>query len=97
MRTQPMPALDRARDPAAATLDARTVSRMTQKTAADSERYFKSMSCKSKLIVCPVCQGSGRNPEAPAVAVDDDGNCLVCCFPLHPLYAAHHGHVRPIA
>ena len=26
----------------------------------------------------------------------DDGTCLVCCFPLHPLYAAHHGHLWPI-
>lgn len=95
MRTQPMPALDRARVPVAATLDARTVSGMTQKIAAGSERYFKSMSCKSNLIVCPICHGSGRNPEAPAEIIDDDGTCLVCCFPQHPLYAAHHGHVRP--
>lgn len=51
---------------------------------------------KPQLIACPVCRGSGRNPEAPAELVDDDGTCLVCCFPLHPLYAAHHGHVWPI-
>ena len=49
------------------------------------------------LIPCPVCHGSGRNPEAPAEIVDDNGTCLVCCFSLHPLYAAHHGYVRPIA
>ena len=40
MPNQPTPTLDRAHDPAAATLDARTVSRMTRKIAADPERYF---------------------------------------------------------
>jgi len=96
MRTQPMPALDRARDPAAATLDARTVSRMTKKSAIDRERYASHMPSEPEIIPCSICHGSSRNPEAPAELADDDGTCLVCCFPLHPLYAAHHGHVRPI-
>lgn len=56
----------------------------------------KHKSCEPELIPCPVCHGTGRNPEVPAELVDDDGTCLVCCFPLHPLYAAHHGHVLPI-
>ncbi len=60
---------------------------MTKKLAVNLAR---------ELIPCPVCRGSGRNPEAPAELVDDDGTCLVCCFSLHPLYAAHHGHVWPI-
>ena len=62
--------------------------------AVDRERDCTSMPFGPELIPCPICHGSGRNPEAELV--DDDGTCLVCCFPLHPLYAAHHGHVRPI-
>lgn len=75
---------------AAATPVGHSVIGMTLKMAADLERY-------PDLTTCPVCHGTGRNPEAPAELVEDDGTCLVCCFPLHPLYAAHHGHVRPIA
>jgi hypothetical protein len=46
------------------------------------------------LIPCPICLGTGRNPETPAAIADDDGTCLVCCSPLHPWYAAWHGQVR---
>lgn len=74
--------------PTVATPEASRVLGMTPKMAADPE---------PELNTCPVCHGTGRNPEAPAEIVDDDGTCLVCCFPLHPLYAAQHGHVRPIA
>lgn len=46
------------------------------------------------IVPCPVCRGTGRNPEAPAAIADDDGTCLVCCSPLHPWYAAWHGQAR---
>jgi len=62
--------------------------------AVGRERYT-IMPCEPEPIPCPVCHGTGRNPEAPAEIIDDDGTCLVCCFPLHPLYAAHHGLLRP--
>lgn len=45
----------------------------------------------SLLILCPICLGTGRDPEAAIVG--DDGTCPVCCFPLHPWYAAWHGQV----
>ncbi|MFY0542487.1 hypothetical protein [Nannocystis pusilla] len=48
------------------------------------------------LITCPACQGTGRNPEAPAAIADDDGTCLVCCYPPHPWYAAWHGQIRQL-
>ena len=35
------------------------------------------------LILCPVCLGSGRNPEAPAAIADDEGTCML--FPPAPL------------
>ncbi|MDC0719929.1 hypothetical protein [Nannocystis bainbridge] len=46
------------------------------------------------LVPCPVCRGTSRNPEAPAAIADDDGTCLVCSYPPHPWYAAHHGRAR---
>lgn len=45
-------------------------------------------------LLCPVCCGTGRDPEAHAAIVDDDGTCPMCCCPLHPRYAAWHGRVR---
>ena len=52
----------------------------------------------STVVRCPVCRGTGRNPAAPAALADDDGTCLVCCFPLHPWYTRAHGQVRvPVA
>ena len=83
--------------PTVATPETLRVIGMTLKMATDPERYPRSMPRKPELNTCPVCHGTGRNPEAPAEIIDDNGTCLVCCFPLHPLYAAHHGHVRPIA
>ncbi|MFY0542500.1 hypothetical protein [Nannocystis pusilla] len=50
------------------------------------------------LVPCPACRGTGRNPKAPAAIADDDGTCLVCCYPLHPWYIAWHGQIRvPVA
>lgn len=46
------------------------------------------------LVPCPICQGNGRNPEAPAAIAEDEGTCPTCCDPSGPWYAAWHGRVR---
>ena len=45
-------------------------------------------------VACPDCDGDGRNPEAPDAIADDEGTCLTCAFPHHPLYVAFAGCVR---
>lgn len=49
------------------------------------------------LMHCPICDGTARNPEAPATIAEDDGTCPVCCNPAHPWYAAYHGRVQLLA
>ena len=71
----------------------------TSRTSAAAPLAPTVVTCMRRTpstITCPVCHGSSRNPEPPAELVDDDGTCLVCCFPLHPLYAAHHGYIRAL-
>lgn len=48
------------------------------------------------LAICPACHGTSKNPDAPAAIAADFGTCLICCYPLHPQYAAHMGYVLPL-